>query len=155
MPSTGIRVRSLEQRDKPQWLALFRDYIAFYQATVPDDVIDLTWTRLMDRSSGMVGLAAVDDDDKPIGIALLVFHASTWSATAYCYLEDLYVSPAARGKGAGRALIEAVYREADARGATRTYWVTEEGNHAARRLYDSVAARAPFVQYRRREASRS
>ena len=51
--------------------------------------------------------------------------------------------------GAGRALIEAVYREADARGCTRTYWVTEEGNATARALYDRVATKAPFVQYRR------
>ena len=144
-------VRPLEERDKPTWLALFRDYIAFYRATVPDDVIELTWTRLMDPSSGMVGLAAVDGGEMPIGIALLVFHPSTWSPTTYCYLEDLYVSPSARGRGVGRALVEAIYREADARGATRTYWVTEEANEMARRLYDTVAVRAPFVQYRRRD----
>jgi GNAT superfamily N-acetyltransferase len=145
----SIRVRPLEARDKSDWLALFRDYIAFYRATVPDDVIELTWQRLMGEASEMLGLAAIGADGRLIGIALVVFHRSTWSATSYCYLEDLFVAPAARGQGAGRALIEAVYRAADAQGATRTYWVTEEDNLAARRLYEAVATRAPFVQYRR------
>mgnify|MGYP000899220721 CR=1 FL=1 len=121
MSNAPARVRPLEPRDKPEWLALFRDYIAFYRAVVPDAVVELTWSRLMDPASGIVGLAAVDDDDRAVGIALLVFHPSTWSPTAYCYLEDLYVAPSERGKGTGRALIEAVYAAADARGATRTY----------------------------------
>ena len=143
-------VRPLESDDYEAWLALFRDYVAFYQASVPDDVIELTWSRLMSASPEMLGLCAVGDDDSLVGIALLVFHPSTWSATSYCYLEDLFVAPAVRGQGVGKALIEAVYAAADDRGATRTYWVTETGNVAARRLYDGVAIRAPYVQYRRR-----
>ena len=54
--------------------------------------------------------------DTPIGLAHVLFHRSTWSPTTYCYLEDLFVDPARRKTGAGRALIEATYREADARG---------------------------------------
>lgn len=145
----AVRTRAIESRDHDDWQALFRAYIDFYRADVPDDVIALTWSRLMDRSSGLVGLCATGDDDRPIGIALLVFHLSTWSASTYCYLEDLYVAPEARGRGAGKALIEAIYATADERGATRTYWVTEEANNSARRLYDRLAVRAPYVQYRR------
>ena len=55
----------------------------------------------------------------------------------------------AAGQGIGRALIEAVYSEADAKGCTRTYWATKSDNAAARRLYDDVAMLSPFVQYRR------
>lgn len=145
----SIEVRPIERRDKSDWLRLFRDYIAFYRASVPDDVIELTWARLLDEASPMAGLVATGADGSPVGIALLVFHPSTWSPTTYCYLEDLYVAPAARGRGVGRALIEAVYAAADARGATRTYWVTEADNAAARHLYDTLATRVPFVQYRR------
>ena len=146
--SSGIRVRQLEPGDKPEWLRLFAGYIEFYNASVPADVIELTFTRLL-PARDLVGLVAVGPDGRTAGIAHLLFHPSTWSATGYCYLEDLYVDPAARGSGAGRALIEAAYREADGRGATRTYWVTREDNEVARRLYDRVATIAPFVQYRR------
>ena len=145
----SIRVRPLEARDHDAWLALFQDYIAFYRASVPDEVVALTWSRLMGGAPEMSGLGAFGADGRLIGIALMVFHRSTWAADGYCYLEDLYVVPEARGLGAGRALIEGVYAAADARGATRTYWVTEEDNAVARRLYDRVAARAPYVQYRR------
>jgi GNAT superfamily N-acetyltransferase len=99
--------------------------------------------------SALAALVAVDDADVPIGLAHVLLHRSTWSPTWYCYLEDLFVDPAQRKRGVGRALIEAVYREADARGCTRTYWVTQESNAVARALYDRVATRAPFVQYRR------
>jgi GNAT superfamily N-acetyltransferase len=145
-----VRVRPLEPRDRPAWRALFGAYIEFYAATVPEDVIDTLWQRLMHGGEGFhVGLVAVGDDDVPIGLAHVLFHRATWTNGWYCYLEDLFVDPACRGQGAGAALIEAVYAEADARGCSRTYWVTEERNAAARTLYDRVAARAPFVQYRR------
>ena len=145
-----MRVRRLEGRDGEAWGRLFRAYIEFYRAKVPDEVIDLTWQRLLAGGEGNpIGLVAVDDADVPFGLALALFHRSTWSATWYCYLEDLFVDPSRRNTGAGRALIEAVYREADARGCTRTYWVTEEANATARALYDSLATKAPFVQYRR------
>jgi GNAT superfamily N-acetyltransferase len=144
-----VEVRPLQPRDQPEWRALFNDYVAFYKADVPAAVIDLTWSRLMGDDESMTGIGATVDQEL-VGMALVVFHRSTWSPTGYCYLEDLYVAPSARGQGVGRALIEAVYAAADARGATRTYWVTEDDNAVARRLYDGMAQRVPFVQYRRR-----
>jgi GNAT superfamily N-acetyltransferase len=96
-----------------------------------------------------IALVAVDDADIPIGLAHVLFHRSTWSNGFYCYLEDLFVDPARRGKGIGRALIEAVYARADAQGCSRTYWMTQETNATARALYDCVATKSPFVQYRR------
>jgi GNAT superfamily N-acetyltransferase len=146
----AVRIRKLAAKDKPAWLPLFKGYIEFYKATVADDVIEGTWQRLMDGAPDFhVGLVAVDESDRPIGLAHILFHRSTWSATHYCYLEDLFVEPTLRAKGVGRALIEAVYREADARGCTRTYWMTQEFNYRARGLYDQVATKSQFVQYRR------
>ncbi len=146
----SVRVRRLEAGDKPAWLALFKGYIEFYAAAVPDDVIEITWRRLIAGEPGSpVALVAIDADDRPIGLAHLLFHRSTWSPTWYCYLEDLFVDPAQRSRGVGRALIEATYREADGRGCTRTYWATQETNYRARALYDRLATKSVFVQYRR------
>jgi GNAT superfamily N-acetyltransferase len=146
----STRVRRLEARDKADWLPLFKGYIAFYKATVADAVIEATWECLMAGAPDFhIALVAVDDADRPFGIAHVLFHRSTWSPTHYCYLEDLFVDPVRRKTGAGRALIEAVYREADARGCTRTYWATQEFNATARALYDQLATKSPFVQYRR------
>jgi GNAT superfamily N-acetyltransferase len=143
-------VRRLAERDASAWRRLFAAYIEFYKAQVPDEVITLTWQRMLAGESDFhIGMVAVDEADRPVGLAHVLFHRSTWSPTWYCYLEDLYVDPAVRGKGAGRALIEAVYGEADARGATRTYWTTQEFNYRARELYDKVGTKTDFIRYQR------
>jgi GNAT superfamily N-acetyltransferase len=117
---------------------------------VAEDVVDTLWQRLMDGDEGFpVALLAVDGADRPLGLAHVLCHRSTWTQGWYCYLEDLFVDPRARGNGIGRALIEAVYAYADARGCSRTYWMTQENNATARALYDKVATKSPFVQYRR------
>jgi len=145
-----VRIRRLAEKDKSAWLPLFKGYIEFYEATVADEIIEATWRRMLDGAPDFhIGLVAVDDSDRPIGLAHILFHRSTWSLTQYCYLEDLFVEPTLRAKGVGRALIDAVYREADARQCSRTYWMTQEFNYRARGLYDQVATKSPFVQYRR------
>jgi GNAT superfamily N-acetyltransferase len=135
--------------DRIAWDQLFGEYIAFYKATVPAEVLDLTWERLLNQADGMMGLVAVDADDVPIGLVHLVFHRSTWGRDWYCYLEDLYVSPTARGQGVGEALIRATYAEADRRSASRVYWTTEATNTTARRVYDRLASVTEYVVYRR------
>ncbi len=149
-PELAVHVRRLDARDKAAWLPLFRGYIEFYKSSVADDVVEETWSRLLSGKDGFhVGYVAVDEADTPIGLAHVILHRSTWSKTWYCYLEDLFVRPDIRAKGVGRALINAVYAHADAHGATRTYWSTQEFNYRARGLYDQVATKSPFLQYRR------
>ncbi len=144
-----VSVRAVVASDEAAWLKLFRDYIVFYKASVPKTIIAETWRRLLNQAENMMALIAIDDAGNAIGIANLVFHRSTWAANWYCYLEDLFVAPEARGLGVGRALIGAVYAEADRRGAGRTYWATQEHNATARKLYDRIGTLTEFVQYRR------
>ncbi|MGE0848505.1 MAG: N-acetyltransferase family protein [Hyphomicrobiaceae bacterium] len=145
-----VRVRPLEPEDKRRWLELFKGYIEFYKASVSEDVIETLWQRLLQGGEGFhSAVVAVDETGRPIGLAHILMHRSTWTAGWYCYLEDLFVDPAVRGRGAGRALIEAVYAQADMHGCSRTYWMTQETNATARALYDKMAAKSPFVQYRR------
>ena len=146
----AIRVRHLEAKDRAAWEPLFRGYLDFYQSSLTDEMINTTWDRLQsDEPEYHTGLVAVDDDDVPVGLAHILFHRSTWSPTYYCYLEDLFVAPELRLKGIGRSLIEATYVEADKHGCTRTYWATQEFNYRGRALYDQVATKSPFIQYRR------
>ena len=148
--SAGVTIRPLEPADRTAWEPLFRAYITFYEATVADDVIDETWARLMSPEPEFhIGLGAIGADGRLCAIAHILFHRSTWSKSYYCYLEDLFVDPGVRARGIGRALIEAVYAEADKRQATRTYWATQEFNYRARALYDQLATKSPFIQYRR------
>jgi len=148
MSSSSIRVRELRTGDRARWDALWAGYLAFYEEPLPPQVTEFLWKRLIDPSAQPYGLVALDGE-QVIGIVHYHFHLSTWSVAGNCYLEDLFVDRAVRGKGAGRALIEAVYRAAEERGVSRVYWHTQEFNTPARMLYDRVATLTPFVQYRR------
>jgi len=144
-------IRALTADDYPAWLPLWRGYLRFYRGEVSDEVTLGTFRRLAGGLDGMTGLVAEDPDGtgRLAGLAHLVFHPSTWASQPYCYLEDLFVVPPARGSGLSRQLIDAVYAEADRRGAARVYWETQEYNGAARSLYDLVAHRTSFVVYER------
>jgi GNAT superfamily N-acetyltransferase len=144
-----VQIRGLASGDRAQWDVLWAGYLEFYEHDLPADITNHLWRRLLDPADQPYGFVAVDDRGQLVGFVHFHFHLSTWSVEGYCYLEDLFVSPAARGKGAGRALIDAVYRAANARGVARVYWHTQETNTDARALYDKVAELTEFVQYRR------
>ena len=141
-------VRRIQPEDYDAWLPLWNGYNDFYRNEPSEEVTDTTFRRLCDGSDGFFGLVA-EDDGEVIGLAHAIFHPSTWTRETYCYLEDLFVSWAGRGAGAGRAMIEGVYAEADRRGADRVYWHTQQYNAPARSLYDSVGHATSFVVYRR------
>jgi GNAT superfamily N-acetyltransferase len=141
-------VRPLRPGERAAWEPLWRGYLAFYETTQAPDAMDAAWRRLHDSAEPMFGLGA-HVDGRMCGIVHYLFHRSFWTIGDYCYLQDLYVAEQARNIGLGRALIEAVYREAKAKGASRVYWLTQEGNATARALYDKLAQRSGFIQYRK------
>jgi GNAT superfamily N-acetyltransferase len=143
-----LEIRSFNPEDRQAWEPLWQGYLTFYKSTLPAEVTEATWQRLNDPGEPMHGLAAILDG-KIVGIVHYLDHRSTWTVGDYCYLQDLFTSEEARGQGVGRALIEAVYERAQANGASRVYWLTHETNTAAQVLYDKVASRSGFIQYRR------
>lgn len=145
-----IQIQPLCADDRSRWGELWASYLQFYGIDLPPAITEATWRRLMDPQDQPYGFAALDAEQRIVGIAHYHFHLSTWSIAGYCYLEDLFVEPAARGHGAGRALIEAVFRAADERGAPRVYWHTESDNLRAQELYSQFGVLVPLVQYRRR-----
>lgn len=146
-PIRDVTVRRLRTEDAPRWRELWDGYLSFYRAEVPADVTEFTFQRLCDGQHGMIGLVAVDADDRPLGLAHLVFHPATWSRPDYCYLEDLYVDRSRRGGHVARALFEAIYSHAREHQAGRVYWHTQQFNGAARSLYDTVGVLTSFVVY--------
>jgi len=140
-------VRALRPDERRSWEPLWQGYLAFYKAAVAPEVTETTWGRLHDPAEPMYVLGAFIDGTL-VGIVHYLFHRSTWTIGNYCYLQDLFTAPEARGQGAGRALIEAVYDRAEVAGASRVYWLTQETNATARALYDTLADRPGFIQYR-------
>lgn len=142
----AVQVRPLEQSDRSRWDPLWQGYLEFYEHPLDGVVTDLTFSRLVGEDPAMSGLVSVDGADL-LGLCHLVVHPSTWSAGPYCYLEDLFVRPDARRRGAARALLEASVDLARAAGASRLYWQTHSSNVTARGLYDAVASHRGFLVY--------
>jgi GNAT superfamily N-acetyltransferase len=143
-----IVIRGVTAGDFAQWLPLWTGYNTFYKRTLPDDVTRTTWARFLDPAEPMHALVA-DENGTLLGLTHYLFHRATAFTAHTCYLSDLFTSDAARGKGVGRALIEAVYQEARRAGSPRVYWQTHETNAVAQVLYNDVAERSGFIVYRK------
>ena len=144
-------VRPLTREDHAGWLELWAGYNAFYgregATALPAHIVEATWARLFEPGEPVRGLVA-ELDGELVGLAHYIFQRSTILIAPTCYMQDLFTSPAARGQGIGRRLIEAVYESARAAGSASVYWHTHAGNGTARRLYDQVATDTGFVVYR-------
>lgn len=141
-------IRLAEAKDEQRWRELWAGYVKFYRSEVSEDVTANTWARILDSSSNIDALVA-ERGGQVIGICNYVFHDHTWSKQQICYLQDLFVDPAARGGGAAKMLILACEEKAKAKGAFRIYWQTQEYNAAARSLYDTIVPRSSFIVYRK------
>jgi GNAT superfamily N-acetyltransferase len=116
---------------------------------LPEDIYALTFSRLISGATNeYAGFLAVLDG-KPVGLAHFLFHRSCWHANSICYLQDLFADPDVRGQGIGRALIEAVYARANTEKAEEVYWMTQDFNANARKLYDRIADKTPFIIYQK------
>lgn len=144
-----VTVRPLEAGDEAEWRRLWTGYLKFYESSVSEEVYRTSFARLLSPNaheySGLIALA----DGQTIGLTHYLFHRHMWRIENTCYLQDLFVDETARGLGAGRALIEAVYAAADAAGCPSVYWTTQHFNSDARKLYDRIGVETPFIKYSR------
>lgn len=149
MPSQ-VTVRPIAASDFEAWLPLWAGYNKFYGRSGPtalaDDITQMTWSRFFDSYEPVHALVA-ESGGELVGLVHYLFHRSTTRIAPTCYLQDLFTTESVRGKGVGRALIEAVYARVKEAGASRVYWQTHETNTTAMALYDKVAERSGFLVY--------
>ena len=145
----AIEIKPIRREDKAVWRELWTGYLTFYESSVSEDVYASTFERLLTEGDYEPSGYIAWDGDVAVGLVHFMYHRHCWRTENVCYLQDLYVSPEARGTSTGRALIEAVYAAADAAGASAVYWLTQEDNAAGRRLYDRVGELTNFIKYQR------
>jgi GNAT superfamily N-acetyltransferase len=143
-------IRPLRDQDRADWARLWKGYLDYYETTVADAVYDSTFARLLGPDPQDFNGLLAEVQGRPVGLVHYLFHRHCWKIENVCYLQDLYAEPSVRGQGVGRALIEAVYAAADANGTPAVYWLTQDFNVTARRLYDQVAQVTPFIRYNRK-----
>src|SRR4051812_44194936 len=154
----GMTVRFVTRADYAEWLPLWTGYNEFYKrfgaTALPDGVTQMTWSRFFDAYEPMHAMVAEERSaagtSRLVGLVHYLFHRSTITIEPTCYLQDLFTAEAARGKGVGRALIEAVYGQARLAGVVQVYWRTHASNATARRLYDLVAEESGSLLYKKR-----
>lgn len=149
--SREITIRPLHADDNAAWRRLWTDYLAFYATTVTEQVYETSFARLLSPASGEYKCLIAEVDGTPVGLAHFLYHRFMWTVEDTCYLMDLFTDPSVRGKGVGRALIEAVHATAKGDGVPSTYWQTQENNYKGRMLYDQVATKAPFILYEKND----
>lgn len=142
-----IIIRPAEAADEPRWRELFDAYTRFYEREPVEAITSHTWARILDPAVPVHALVAVSPDSGLIGIANYLIHENTSTLSPVCYLQDLFVDPAARTAGVGRSLIDALREETKANGWASLYWQTRENNYRARALYDSYTPHSGFVRY--------
>lgn len=147
--NNALHVRPLVASDRDAWAVLWTAYLEFYETSVPDGTFDVFFARLLGDDPQDFNCLVAETDGRLVGLTHYLFHRHGWKIENTCYLQDLYADPSVRGTGVGRALIEAVYAAADTAGAPSVYWMTQDFNVTARRLYDRIGTKTPFIQYRR------
>lgn len=149
MTATDLIIRPIEAKDETEWRRLWTAYLEFYEKTVPEEVYEETFRRLIGEGefepNGFLALK----NGKAVGVVHYIQHRSCWMTQNVCYLQDLFADPEVRGTGIGRTLIEAVYAKADELGLGSVYWLTQEHNATARQLYDRIARNTNFIRYMR------
>jgi GNAT superfamily N-acetyltransferase len=140
-------IRPARAGDAADWLAMWQDLVATGPEPCAPDAAAAAWRRVMDPADPMKCLIAADAEGRPVGFCLYLTHAYSWTTRPICYLLDLYVRPAMRRRGLGRALIDALAALGRDAGWLKIYWMTQADNAAAHALYGRIAKRSPLVRY--------
>jgi len=135
MTKPQIQVRGAGAEDAAEIARLLHDFnVEYDEPTPPVEELTKTIGRLLEAGEITVLLAGPGPD----GLSLFRFRPGIWSTGSECYLQELYVAPSLRGRGIGRALLEATIELARERGADGIDLNTGETDTAARALYESV-----------------
>lgn len=142
----GVEVKTISETEYDDWYPLWQGYLTFYETGLPDEITENNWRRFFDDSEPVGAFGAYVDGDL-VGFVHYIYHRTNWAINDICYLQDLFALPEMRGKGVGRALIEAVFEVAKENGCKKVYWQTQNKNKTARRLYDKMARDDGFMIY--------
>jgi GNAT superfamily N-acetyltransferase len=144
---SSLEIRPVTAADHAHWLPLWQAYQCFYKADIPASVSEVTWQRMLDPAEP-INAALAWRDNKTVGMVHFIYHRSCWTVENSCYLQDLLVADDQRGQGIGRQLIEYVYAIARENDCAKVHWLTHETNATAILLYERIAERPGFIQFR-------
>ena len=144
----NLQIRKLIGSDFEHWKECWRAYLDFYETALDEDMIQLAWQRLMSGNSHeFQGIGAFGEDQQMAGLVHFLYHRHGWKRDQVCYLQDLFVHQKYRRQSIAEKLIHSVYEHAKQQNACQVYWLTQDFNTAARKLYDKISKQTPFIKY--------
>jgi GNAT superfamily N-acetyltransferase len=146
--ASDVRIEPIAKSQMEALLPLIAAYQRFYEVEEVDEERNRAFfSRFLAPSEDGMLLGAWRGGDL-VGYACLYWHFTSLVPAETVLMNDLYVADGSRGRGVGRALIEASAAVARERGAHRLEWATQPDNLRAQRLYDSTGAeRSEWVEY--------
>ena len=142
-----LELRLVAASDKQRWRELMKSYAEFYKVEVDDKALAATWKWIEDTEEEFWCTLAADNAGEVVGFTQYQLMHRSLSGSRVCYLSDLYVEPAIRGGGVGRALIDHVFQFARSNDIPNVRWLTQDYNTAARKLYDTYGEKSDFILY--------
>ncbi|WP_335958065.1 GNAT family N-acetyltransferase [Acinetobacter bereziniae] len=144
----STQIIALEEVHFEQWLPLWQGYLTFYNAQMNDEQIRLSWKRITNPDQMDMFGFAIKVNGQVVGFVHLISHPSMWTNLPYCYLQDLFIEEQFRNQGLARQLIEHCYQVCNGK-FDRIYWLTQASNITAQYLYDRIATKTGFIQYKK------
>lgn len=139
-------IRPPVDADRPQWERLYEGYAQFYKVSQTPEMRARVWGWIHDPAHETRAFVA-EEAGRLVGLAHFRPFARPLSASTGGFLDDLFVSPEARGLGAADALIAALAEEGRRQGWTVIRWITAEDNYRARAVYDRLAEKTRWATY--------
>jgi GNAT superfamily N-acetyltransferase len=143
-----VEIIALEGLHFDQWLPLWQAYLRFYNAQMSDEQIRLSWKRITNPDQTDMFGFAIKVNGQVVGFVHLISHPSMWTNLPYCYLQDLFINEKFRTQGLATQLIKHCYQICTGK-FDRVYWLTQESNITAQYLYDHIASKTGFIQYKK------
>ncbi|MEP4197322.1 MAG: GNAT family N-acetyltransferase [Aliishimia sp.] len=143
----SVIVRPATQRDRRDWDTLFEAYCAFGGDQQTAEMRDRVWGWINDETAQTTCFIAEDAGGEVIGFVHFRKYERPMPATKGAYIDDMFVSPSARGKGVVDHLITSVGVYAEEQGLDVVRWMTSETNYRARSVYDRHATKSNWVTY--------
>lgn len=140
-------IRRLETSDFQEWSALWALYLKFYGTSRSPAFHQSYFQKLQSPPPFGMQARVAEKECELVGLTHFTYHAHGWQDAPICYLQDLFTLPEARGMGVAEQLIRTVDAEAQKDGASGLYWMTQQDNAVARRLYDRVGVQTDFIKY--------
>jgi ribosomal protein S18 acetylase RimI-like enzyme len=140
-------VTNLELADRADWEVLYRGYAEFYQVPMNDEILETVWSWIHDDAKPFFGLIAKHENGKALGLMHCRQMPSPLRGALVGFLDDLFVSPDARGQGVVEALYEALNDVGREQGWPFVRWITAENNYRGRAVYDKLSDKTHWVTY--------